>query len=135
MLELHGLSCVLPSALISAAQHTNTREGAMLKAESRSLNVRLGYKTKEAKAGFVHMLNGTLCATERAICCLVENYQTPDVSRPIESFIRQDGFGLYRWADKQGLRIPKVLQPYMQGRDFLPYTAPLPVNSTTSKKK
>lgn len=25
------------------------------------------------------MLNGTLCATERALCCLVENYQTPDV--------------------------------------------------------
>jgi hypothetical protein len=26
------------------------------------------------------MLNGTLCATERALCCLVENYQTPEVS-------------------------------------------------------
>jgi hypothetical protein len=25
------------------------------------------------------MLNGTLCATERALCCLVENYQTPEV--------------------------------------------------------
>jgi seryl-tRNA synthetase len=29
------------------------------------------------------MLNGTLCATERALCCLVENYQTPEV-RPHE---------------------------------------------------
>jgi len=29
------------------------------------------------------MLNGTLCATERALCCLVENYQTPEV-RPDE---------------------------------------------------
>lgn len=48
--------------------------------ESRSLNVRLGYKTADAKAGFVHMLNGTLCATERALCCIVENYQTPEVS-------------------------------------------------------
>lgn len=25
------------------------------------------------------MLNGTLCATERALCCIVENYQTPEV--------------------------------------------------------
>ena len=27
---------------------------------------------------YVHMLNGTLCATERALCCLVETHQTPD---------------------------------------------------------
>jgi len=26
--------------------------------------------------GFVHMLNSTLCANTRTICCLVENYQT-----------------------------------------------------------
>merc|ERR1712139_131003 len=25
---------------------------------------------------FAYMLNSTLCATERAICCLLENYQT-----------------------------------------------------------
>ncbi|KAK8846694.1 serine-tRNA ligase [Kwoniella newhampshirensis] len=78
--------------------------------QSRSLNVRLGYKSKGEKTGFVHMLNGTLCATERALCCLVENYQTPE-----------------------GLRIPKVLQPYMQGRDFIPFTAELPKTSTTNK--
>lgn len=28
------------------------------------------------------MLNGTLCATERALCCIVENYQTPEVCLP-----------------------------------------------------
>ena len=27
---------------------------------------------------FVHMLNGTLCATERTLCCVLENYQTKD---------------------------------------------------------
>lgn len=58
------------------------------------------------------MLNGTLCATERALCCLVENYQTPD-----------------------GIRIPKVLQPYMQGRDFLPYTAELPKKAEKKASK
>lgn len=47
--------------------------------ESRTLNVRCGFKKGEGKVGFVHMLNGTLCATERALCCLVENYQTPEV--------------------------------------------------------
>ena len=33
----------------------------------------------ETRKVYVHMLNGTLCATERALCCLVENYQTPEV--------------------------------------------------------
>ena len=27
---------------------------------------------------YVHMLNGTLSATERTLCCVIENYQTPD---------------------------------------------------------
>ena len=50
--------------------------------ESRRLEVRCGLKTKDqARKVYVHMLNGTLCATERALCCIVENYQTPEVSR------------------------------------------------------
>lgn len=48
--------------------------------ESRRLEVRCGLKSKEqTRKVYVHMLNGTLCATERALCCLVENYQTPEV--------------------------------------------------------
>jgi seryl-tRNA synthetase len=48
--------------------------------ESRSLEVRCGIKKQgDTKKVYVHMLNGTLCATERALCCIVENYQTPDV--------------------------------------------------------
>ena len=35
----------------------------------------------------------------------------------------------------KGLRIPKVLQRYMQERDFLPYTAELPKDSTSTKRK
>ncbi len=50
-----------------------------------------------------HAQPGTLCATERALCCVVENWQTPD-----------------------GLKIPPPLQPYMGGRDFLPYLRELP---------
>ncbi|KAJ7756990.1 hypothetical protein B0H16DRAFT_1371045 [Mycena metata] len=72
--------------------------------QSRRLEVRCGIKTKEqTRKVYVHMLNGTLCATERALCCLVENYQTPD-----------------------GLVIPEVLRPYMRGRDFLPWVKELP---------
>ena len=49
-------------------------------AESRKLEVRCGLKKQDqTNKIYVHMLNGTLCATERALCCLVENYQTPEV--------------------------------------------------------
>ncbi|EMD37004.1 hypothetical protein CERSUDRAFT_114905 [Gelatoporia subvermispora B] len=72
--------------------------------QSRRLEVRCGQKTKDqARKVYVHMLNGTLCATERALCCIVENYQTPE-----------------------GLVIPEVLRPYMQGREFLPWVKELP---------
>lgn len=51
---------------------------------------------KEKK--YVHCLNATLCATERALCCILENYQTAD-----------------------GLKVPEVLVPFMGGIDFIPY--------------
>ncbi|KAF8179834.1 hypothetical protein BJ912DRAFT_907486 [Pholiota molesta] len=72
--------------------------------QSRRLEIRCGLKQKDqTRKVYVHMLNGTLCATERALCCLVENYQTPE-----------------------GLVIPEVLRPYMQGREFLPFVKELP---------
>jgi len=52
---------------------------------------------------FVHMLNATMTATERTLCCIVENYQTPE-----------------------GIRVPDVLKPYMMGRDFIPFVRPDP---------
>jgi seryl-tRNA synthetase len=52
----------------------------------------------EEKKSHVHMLNSTLTATERTLCCILENYQTPD-----------------------GVRVPPVLQPYMMGIDFIPF--------------
>ncbi len=51
-----------------------------------------------ARASYVHMLNSTLCATGRGICCLLENYQTED-----------------------GVKVPEVLVPFMGGIDFLPF--------------
>jgi seryl-tRNA synthetase len=68
--------------------------------QSRGLDVRLQLgKEKQGKdKAFVHMLNATLCATERTMCCIVENYQT-----------------------EEGVRVPKVLQPFMGGIEFIPY--------------
>lgn len=58
----------------------------------------------------------TLCATERTLCCIMENYQTPD-----------------------GFKVPEVLRKYIPGRpEFLPYVAELPKEITVvagQKKK
>ncbi|KAJ2899424.1 Cytosolic seryl-tRNA synthetase [Coemansia aciculifera] len=67
--------------------------------QSRNLEIRCGTKKMgDREKKYVHCLNSTLCATERALCCLIENYQTPE-----------------------GLRIPAPLIPYMGGVDFIPY--------------
>ncbi|KAJ1656445.1 Cytosolic seryl-tRNA synthetase [Dispira simplex] len=72
--------------------------------QSRRLEIRCGTKKMgDREKRYVHCLNATLCATERALCCLLENYQTPE-----------------------GLKIPEPLQPYMGGVDFVPYTKPAP---------
>ena len=67
--------------------------------QSRSAEIRLrtDKKVEGDKKIYVHMLNGTLCATERALCCILENYQT-----------------------EKGLNVPEVLRPFV-GVDFIPY--------------
>jgi seryl-tRNA synthetase len=82
--------------------------------QSRRLEVRCGVKVKgETEKLFVHMLNGTLCATERAMCCLVETYQTED-----------------------GVRIPEALQPYMHGITEVKWRQELkPVKENKPSKK
>lgn len=48
--------------------------------QSRSLNIRYGTKQlTEIRKKYVHALNSTLCATERALCCILENYQEENV--------------------------------------------------------
>ncbi len=46
--------------------------------QARRLDIRLrGTKALgEGRKEYVHMLNSTLTATERTLCCLLENYQT-----------------------------------------------------------
>jgi seryl-tRNA synthetase len=84
--------------------------------QARGVGVRCGQKanTKSdltARASYVHMLNATLCATGRGICCLLENYQTDE-----------------------GVRVPEVLRPYMGGKDFLPFVRG-PMEATKGEKK
>lgn len=67
--------------------------------QSRGLNVKYFNKSgnSNAEKTFVHMLNATLTATERTLCCILENYQT-----------------------EGGLKVPEALIPFM-GTDFIPY--------------
>merc|ERR1711972_170229 len=67
--------------------------------QARAMATKCGYKPSDP---FAHMLNSTLCATERAMCCLVENYQ-----------------------EAEGVRVPRVLVPYMLGQEFLPFVKTL----------
>lgn len=39
---------------------------------------------------YIHMLNATMCATTRAICVILENYQT-----------------------EEGVQVPEALKPFM----------------------
>lgn len=48
--------------------------------QCRELGIRYGTKEQtEVKKKYCHALNATLCATERALCCILENYQTETV--------------------------------------------------------
>lgn len=63
--------------------------------QARAMQTKFGFKPTDP---YCHMLNSTLCATERALCCLVENYQEAD-----------------------GVRVPRALVPFLLGQEFLPF--------------
>ena len=85
--------------------------------QSRGVGTRCGGKAQKEKgdlttrASYVHMLNATLCATGRGICCLLETHQT-----------------------ETGVVVPEVLRPYMGGKDFLPFVRG-PPEATKGEKK
>lgn len=48
--------------------------------QSRALEIRFGAKkATDLKKTYVHALNATLCATERTLCCVLENFQREEV--------------------------------------------------------
>lgn len=66
--------------------------------QSRKLETRCGVKKMgDTSKRYVHMLNSTLCATTRVICCILETFQTED-----------------------GITVPEVLRPFM-GMQFIPF--------------
>lgn len=81
--------------------------------QSRNLEIRCGIKKMgDREKKYVHCLNSTLCATERALCCILENYQTDD-----------------------GLVVPEVLRKYLPGQpEFLPYQSELKKDAKKDKK-
>ncbi|CAA0816567.1 Serine--tRNA ligase [Striga hermonthica] len=80
--------------------------------QSRRLEVRYGQKKSNDKAKeYVHMLNSTLTATERTICCILENNQKED-----------------------GVEIPEALRAFMGGKAFIPFKTNNPVKETKGKK-
>ncbi|WP_342765311.1 aminoacyl--tRNA ligase-related protein, partial [uncultured Methanosphaera sp.] len=64
--------------------------------QARKINTRYG-KAGSGDAQILHTLNSTAIATERTICCILENYQQEDGS----------------------IRIPDVLVPYMNGKTII----------------
>lgn len=90
--------------------------------QTRELEIRHGIKKlNQTRKEYVHALNGTrasspfsfnpnhvllltfllciVCATERTLCCVLENYQTPE-----------------------GFTVPEVLRKYIPGQpEFLPF--------------
>eukprot|EP00262_Sarcandra_glabra_P005312 TRINITY_DN16751_c0_g1_i1.p1 TRINITY_DN16751_c0_g1~~TRINITY_DN16751_c0_g1_i1.p1 ORF type:complete len:457 (-),score=88.13 TRINITY_DN16751_c0_g1_i1:322-1692(-) len=80
--------------------------------QSRRLEIRYGQKkSNEQVKQYVHLLNSTLTATERTICCILENNQTED-----------------------GVAIPTPLQPFM-GTSFLPFQNSLAPEAKGKKSK
>ena len=65
--------------------------------QGRKLNARYGIQGDSDSLKMCHTLNSTAIATERTICCILENYQQKDGT----------------------IRIPEVLVPYMNGKTVI----------------
>jgi len=71
--------------------------------QSRAIGCRFGAAgaAGDKKKEHPHMLNGTLCAITRTMCCIVENYQTDE-----------------------GIVVPPVLRPFMGGKELIRFNGP-----------
>lgn len=71
--------------------------------QARDLDIRYGRRETDENGRklpiqYVHMLNSTLCACTRAICCILENWQTDT-----------------------GIKVPEPLVPYLNGMTEIPF--------------
>lgn len=101
--------------------------------QTRELEIRFGAKKADSKKTYVHALNATLCATERTLCCILENYQTEDVSNTLPVTDTESSAELT--LIQQGFNVPEPLRKYIPGAPaFLPFTRELPKDTTSAKK-
>eukprot|EP00039_Didymoeca_costata_P011741 m.166232 g.166232 ORF g.166232 m.166232 type:complete len:510 (-) comp15274_c0_seq1:4328-5857(-) len=87
--------------------------------QSRRLEIKVGTKKLlDKKNEFVHMLNSTLCATTRTVCCILESFQVGD------------------FESGGGVVVPEVLRKYMPPRykTFLPFVQAAPVDEEEANK-
>ena len=86
--------------------------------QSRALNIKISDK-HDGK--YVHMLNGTLCATTRTLCCLLENYWVEEKETNEEGHVK---------VIRAGIVVPKPLRNYMSSkyREFIPFVKSRPEN-------
>lgn len=83
--------------------------------QSRRLRVRYGAtKAMNQQVDYVHMLNGTMCATTRVICCILETHQEED-----------------------GVIVPEALRKYMseEYKEKIPFIQTAPIDEEEQKKQ
>lgn len=83
--------------------------------QARRLRVRYGQTKKmNQETEYVHMLNGTMCATTRVICAILENYQVED-----------------------GVIVPEILRPMMPAgcNEKIPFVKPAPIEQEETAKQ
>ena len=110
--------------------------------QSRATGTRLGTKKlggkkgqKHSKREYVHMLNSTLVACTRTLCCILENYQgTRDQEIPAKTDADGKVVREARTVKQQGVHVPEVLRDYV-GTDFLPFVRKARKVAKPTKKK
>merc|ERR1712142_492816 len=83
--------------------------------QSRRLKIRFGQTKKMNEATeYVHMLNATMCATTRTICCILENFQ-----------------------EETGVRVPEALKRFMpkEFSDFIPFVKEAPIDQEETQRQ
>jgi len=83
--------------------------------QSRRLKIRYGMTKKMNEATeYVHMLNATMCATTRTICCILENFQ-----------------------EETGVRVPEALKRFMpqEFAEFIPFVKEAPIDQEETQRQ
>merc|ERR1712241_1147000 len=80
--------------------------------QARRLLIRYGQTKKmNDKVDYCHMLNATMCATTRVICCILENNQTDE-----------------------GIIVPELLRPFMGGVELFKFVKAAPIEEQKDAK-